>query len=1023
MQSDAQSIIPVFEPADTASSANFAMRLEGPCRTGRMDTSLGEKHPSFPYLELTGKGSKVSFQLPAIWAQEDLTLEIQEVHSRRDYPFVYQVWANGEPIYNRTYAPCCDGVNHYFIHIDGPITGEPVSIRIENGSDTPARLFRIYGYPDALRLAKEEGVNAPMQLGLFTPGLSGDEEQDIRRLRETRDRYAPYPVMFGWDIFYIRYSREELYQRLDYLLHLSCRAQVPIALDLNSWWSGTPVGMDGLGGNWRDLAYHQVIYDPKDATGYGVYQLTTPNYWKNMPWLTMNNAHYNAARAARLTDAAAHLRRRIAQYRAQGKLLPPVTLFTENEPDYWHYGAWNDSSDSIPGMEPCAVRAAAEEGVCLDPASGTDVNRQRDWLWKNLTDYIVGVGEAIRAGAETDAITVSSSAAHLPNSQLLEHSYTHAALGRSNQPYPDESHALWETHLIDSLRLGYQGGPGAEDSREMDYATCYGRLAGVNKEQLKEATYSLLPYAYMYGADFQMIFNYLHCENSLQNAPVPSDYEEQPVPVHSYDRKIWEYSFDHPACLNPGDRLTASEGMHLSTARGSRAVGVDDEVQFGFLTFHIHSDSGFPTGLITELTATINAGTSDFIELGYAPDQPILRRELTGRHQYVAGYRTDWSDQLDRNAKDVYLRVAIPGGLNFAEYNVSEKNSVCRLSVLQPHEKPSGHTDGFAFTFGQMRFLYRLSERREDARRLLKGCANPELAAKLQPLFDRGRYQTIYNLLLQERSTTLPAAFFVQDEGPLGERSITVRTDAPVWVTLFFEDESSYRLRIESVDERETNVRLSLSGRRFDSRWDGDVLVLKTADHGEMEMTLQVKPFVKPLPESIRGRILRVEENLLRIQTQDTALTFYADTIPLPMSSGCRCFRSAEDSGVCPAIVTPQEITPDMAVTLRTDGREVVEIHGMTGCIQGEVTEVAEAVIVGELRQPWVTVTDGKRQVKAEIGSECRLDFTGATGSSLAVSRIGHMGLQTGQRVRMRYLPEDAYGHRRALEIADADIG
>ena len=112
-----------------------------------------------------------------------------------------------------------------------------------------------------------------------------------------------------------------------------------------------------------------------------------------------------------------------------------------------------------------------------------------------------------------------------------------------------------------------------------------------------------------------------------------------------------------------------------------------------------------------------------------------------------------------------------------------------------------------------------------------------------------------------------------------------------------------------------------------------------------------------------------------------------------------------------------------MAVTLRTDGREVVEIHGMTGCIQGEVTEVAEAVIVGELRQPWVTVTDGKRQVKAEIGSECRLDFTGATGSSLAVSRIGHMGLQTGQRVRMRYLPEDAYGHRRALEIADADIG
>lgn len=1011
-------VMPVFEPWEPAAASDFLMEQEGACRRGVLHTRLGEKHPSFPYLELTGEGSAVSFSLRGLHAQEGVTLEIQEVHRREDRPFACRLWADGKPVYVRTYAPCCDGANHYFVQLGQRPAGEPVRLKIENIGDSPVRLLRVYGYPDALRLAESQGLGAPMRLGLFTPGLSGDEEEDLRRLKEAQERYAPYPVLFGWDIYYIRLSRQELHDRLDYLLHLAHRAQVPVALDLNSWWNGTPAGMDGLGGTWRDLPYQQVLYDPQDVTGFGRYQLTTPNYWKNMPWLTMNNPHYNAARAARLTDAAQHLKRRIAQYRAQGLTAPEVILFTENEPDYWHYGAWHDSADSVPGMEPCAVEAAAAQGVRLDPVFGME-DRQRDWLWKNLTDYIVGVGEAIRAGAGPDAVAVSGGAFRLPEDQLLEHSYTHGALNPGNQPFPDERHALWETHLIGSLRLGYQGGPTAEDPREMDYATCYGRLAGVNKEQLRESTFSLLPYAYLYGADFQMIFNYRHCEDKLVMAPKPEEYETEPVPVLSYERQLWEYSFDTPRCLETGERLMKAEGLCLTTARGSRAAGVGEKAREGCLTFHIHSDGGFPNGLVTVLNATIQAGTSDWLELGYEAGQPVLRQELPGRHQYVAGYRTDWSDRLDRQARDLYLTIHIPGSCSEAEYRVPGKNSLCRLSVLLPYPEPSGHTDGFAYTFGQLRLLYRLSERREDARRLLAACREPELAKRLQPLFDGGAYQEVYDSLLRAGSQTLPASYFVQDEGPLGSRPLWVSTDAPVWITLLEAGEKNCRLCAETVDGRPARLRIAWKGRRFEGREENGCLVLTADGEGAQAYEWTVLPGEKSLPPVLKGRFLRTQAQQVWLQSQDTAVTFYADAVPLPLAVGCRCLLRTEGEEGPYAAAALQELTPAMAVTLHTDGKAVVEIQALAGRIEGTVTAVTEAGIVGQARQPWLTVTDGTRQVTAEIGPECRLAFEGATGAGLLVSRIGCLGLKAGQRVCLTYLPEAAFGHCRALEITD----
>lgn len=1008
--------ITVWKPTALTTTDAFDQKVQGACKTGEMTAVLGQRCPTFTYLQLTEKGSRVDLTIRVPAAREDVTLEMVEVHDRKDPPLAYWVGVNGETVYYRTYAPCCDGANHYFLRLPALAEDGVYRLSIQNDNHTPVRFHAIYAYPDAACLAAEQQVEQPMTLGLFTPGLSGSKEKDLENLRVYQERYGAYPLLFSWEVYYIRHSREELYQKLDYLLELSSETGVPVAINLNSWWSGTPVGMDGRGGNWRDLTYHQVLYDPENVTGRGIYQLTTPNYWRDMPWLTMSEPYYNDARQQRLTDATAYLKRRIAAYRAEGKALPPVSIFTENEPDYWHYGAWHDSARSVPGVEPCSVKAAARDGVKLDPASGMD-DAQRAWLWKNLTDYIVGVGEAIEKGVGADATVVSGGVAALPDNQLIEHCYTHATTGTSNQPYEDMSRSMWETHLIDSLRLGYQGGPGEGDSRCLDYATCYGRLAGVNKEQIRESTYSILPYAYLYGADFQMIFNFKHCEPALMNAPKPADYANRPVPVHSYDRRLTALAFDCEENLKSGEVLLSQTRMNLSTARGTFAAApVEETGTEGTMLFKIHSPEGFPHGLITVFNATVNFGSEDVVEFGYSPEEFVLTEKLVGRHQYINDYIIDWSDCIDRTAQTVYVKLHIPGGKLKTEYNSYERNSICRFEALSPLPTRSGHTNDFRFTFSQLRSLYRLTERREDARRLLASYPAGAEKDALIDRFDRGEYQTVYDALLMANTRRLPADFYVKDNGPLAPWSIEVSADGPVWLTLLEAGETGYRLKAEAL-ERPVTLRVMLDGHLVSGRVEDGVLCVRPDVQGEKAFAWPLTPIRRQLPEIICGRLMRLDNGVARVQSQDAQLTFFSDYVPLPVAEDCRCYL-AEDGGE-ERPVEAAEITDRLAVILHTDGEKIREIHGFHGRITGTVTAVTEACIVGEIRLPTVTVTDGKRTVTAVIGAECALDFTGASGKALHISYIGRLGLEPGVQVELSYLPAIANGHIRALKIGD----
>ena len=242
---------------------------------------------------------------------------------------------------------------------------------------------------------------------------------------------------------------------------------------------------------------------------------------------------------------------------------------------------------------------------------------------------------------------------------------------------------------------------------------------------------------------------------------------DKPVPTISYDNQLFKHAFDNDSCLTPNGTLLNTENIEFATARGSRAVkaGENNGKTHGSILFRIHRDEGFPEGLITEFRATVNVNTVLTAELGYSPDNLCFKQDLAGKNQYVCSYCADWSDIIDRSATDLILKITLLSGLHKTEYNAPERNSICEFIARVPRVEKSGHCDGSAFTFDELRQLHRLSERREDARRMLQ---TVEHDSETERLFSCGHYQTVYELLTNSLPELLPADFILYNEGPIG---------------------------------------------------------------------------------------------------------------------------------------------------------------------------------------------------------------------------------------------------------------
>jgi hypothetical protein len=153
------------------------------------------------------------------------------------------------------------------------------------------------------------------------------------------------------------------------------------------WWSHTATSSDGLGGNYGDLVYNQITWDPEGRA----IALTTPNQWGNTPWPSMQHEGANRAAQAQLTAATRHFADRYAVLAAQpGGMAAPAALVMEWGSGYWDLG---DMSRRVRD-------AAQADGVKLSVVDGLDAG-EIAWMQRSIATYNHGLAQAYAARTAT----------------------------------------------------------------------------------------------------------------------------------------------------------------------------------------------------------------------------------------------------------------------------------------------------------------------------------------------------------------------------------------------------------------------------------------------------------------------------------------------------------------------------------------------------------------------------------------------------------------------------------------------
>ncbi|MBO5070506.1 MAG: hypothetical protein J6C37_09110, partial [Roseburia sp.] len=486
-------------------------------------------------------GKSMEFKLPAeLLGDTNPAMEIREIHKHGDSDISYTVALNGTAVKERTVSPLSEGAIHVWVDFNKKNLQEENIVTITNNGEQAIRFESIWFYENLDALMVEEDVYTPMEFVLFTlPVKYQDYETDLATVLSYKENYSDYDkytIGMSFDIYYMIWEEELLYERLDHLMRLSAEADMPLYLNLNSWWSGTSGGMDGKGGFWKDLAYQQIIYDPDNVNGQGIWQLTTPNMWSSTPWLSMNEEWYNQVRNEKLKKISDYIAMKQAEYAAE-KNDVDVNIFLENEPTYWAYSHYNSSTvTGRADLSYTVIQAAAKEGFTLDPTDGLSTEEQL-WLFYNHTTYIEAEGEAVQEGLGNDAIIIVDGEVTYPTTQMSEKSYSHVQGGY--EEFDGVTYPHWECHIVDNLRLGLEySRPDSLSDVELQYVLARGTYADVNIERSAVSNFAVISQLYKYGADYAILFNIKSTDYSLveaQDSPLSEISED----VVSRTRSLW----------------------------------------------------------------------------------------------------------------------------------------------------------------------------------------------------------------------------------------------------------------------------------------------------------------------------------------------------------------------------------------------------------------------------------------------------------------------------------------------------
>ncbi|THF76556.1 S-layer homology domain-containing protein [Cohnella fermenti] len=1013
--------------------------------TAVVEANVGELHNSYDVRYMEGVGSTIAFTLHGLKPNEPATVELEEIHQRNPEAFAYTVLANGQEVYFRTYREASAGPNHLFVELDAAVVGNATSVTLTLRNETATRVHfaRVWAYSDFADLLEEEQIYRPMTVGLFKPNISwNDYAADLALLNGLKATYADYEmyrISVVFDILYMHWSSEEMKRRLDYLIRLSADSGLAIHLSVDAWWDGTPAGPDGLGGYWRDLPYQQVVYDPLDTDGRGNWKLTTPNVYGNTPWLTMNNAHYNEVREEKIRSVTSYLSQRTGEMKAEGEELPPIVVFTENEPWYWPYFAFNRSPQGAGDFGPEVIAAAAADGLTLDPTDGLSVLELR-WLARNMNNYIADTAQAMADGYGYNAIVVDNGQVTYPDSQLIENAYTHI-FPYAKFPSLEETQALWESHMVEDIRYGGEWDDQL-DERYLSYIAARGKFADVNAERSAMQSFDFLPQAYAFGADYANIYNFYGGDDSMIRS---SDGEMDALyETPSYGKVMVDYDLADEESLALSSTLVEADQVKRSLLLEQYVASADTaDANGGYLTFKV-DNQGVPLtdGVLVDLSGRNLHYLCSGCKIEVWAGATLGDLSLAGT---VYGFRStahvEARDQIDPDSDVAYVRIRL-----YSPSVASLDNWVALsgVKISAALGGPSGQTSGYQYTLKQFRERNLWVTYRADIERLLQKyvgqAGQTAVYQTIKEQYDKGYYGSAYRALLAAMSELLPAKFVVKGYGTLGDYPVAVSTtgpDAMVRVTLYAVGDS---VRIGLAADAATDVTVTLTSaaashyRAVDLGGGQYELVpaqagdpgAVAASGGQVAFELAVPgEAVKLYPAEFEARLYGVSAaaDSLSIQSQDPDIGEYATAVGLKLASGATILRGPEGAPDQELLAVPVELLEygDRLVLTMNGDNEIAGIKAYYGTVYGTITAIEPVQVEGELRNAYMELRDGdNRDYRFELGQDSQFKSPKATGVSLFTANLDDWGFEVGDQVTVRYSPYVASGReKRLLEISE----
>ncbi|MBR4235509.1 MAG: hypothetical protein IKR85_05535 [Clostridia bacterium] len=1023
--------LPQNEPA--------GLSYEGNSEIKRLSVLVGDIDKSYKIRTLRGYLSSITFTINGVQPDAAVMLDIEELHLRNDSSIAYTVFVNGAEVYNRVYAPSADGFNHAFFDIPAEVCGQNgrLEIRIVNKTDNEVRFRRVWAISDPDEFIKQQGLDKKMNVALMlnqTPTNLNYEY--LKQLVDSYKCSSMYNIGLCWEIQYMAWGKEKTEEYLENVITASLYTGAPLYLGINSWWAGTPAGMDGLGGMWQDVTYQQIAYDPLNNNGRGSWQLSTPNEWSDTPWLSMNNEHYTEVRLKRIRETVSYIQKRTAEIASGGQKLPQIHLYTENEPIYWpiYWTQYEKYPRGIGDFSAYVIRDAARDGVVLDPTDGLSPD-ETYWLYRNLNTYISKVGSAMAEGLGCNYITICDGEVTYPSTQLFMNAYSHSPI-QAFYPNWEENRKSWENHVLDSIHFGGEWSVYLDDnlSRGMDYLLAYGSFSNINAERAgfpggnASKDFRVLSQCYAYGLEGVVIYNVL--ADTDQNNVINESTKAQTLMRERVfaETPLYESNFADKAAYSLNNMLVAIDNLRLE---GN--VVVPTERSGGSLTYRLKKASKYSDGLRVCIDAALAKSGRIEILAGSSPED-LKSVGVFGGDSISCAI----DPELYADGKDVYVKVNLyNAGLTGAH---KAGLAISRVGFLRP-ALSGAMADGKKYTYEENRRRCLLIASRADAERLMRrylsSAGDIDTARKNEffdsacQLYSQCRYCEALECASKALSTLLPVRFTVKGYGALEEYPIFLSVDGRTKVTVNLKEASETKLVFELSANADTSVRLQLKNEggswALTQSESGDWIAVKNADgsvkdaYSTYEVNIKVKPSIER-PQQFEARLIRATGVSIAFVSQDPAVTDYSNGTELKLAADARIFRGAD--GCARDELLPcgqlQLQSGDYIIASLNKNGEVEQIYAWYGFMRGKVVSVEEISLEGKMSNPFVTVrADDGREMRFEIGYECALDFSGATGALGKLALVESVGLREGQTVTVTYCPYAFNGRVRALRIAD----